>query len=202
MKFYILSTLVISVLLFGSAWAENESSPNSFRLSFDLESGQMYGETAGSGLIDLYLTLNNTTVAEIYGWESSIEILGQAFVTDVNFPNGGVNEGTNQSFRVSYPDPLQCEPTNHLATISIFSYPGSYANCIGIFGDYPSESETGLAIKISSEEFSDVLARVYNNSQIGAQLNGEIPLIGNPWVCQDVVPNEPTSWDAIKSCYR
>jgi len=149
----------------------------------------------------LYIVLLNPAHSELFGWEASYEVVGEAIVLTTELAGVATNSGGQREFRVEYSSPLPCTEMTVLATISVMSLESSPScfvlgglNGASILGDLP-------VLKWANGELQQAIAG-------GIDEGGAAQLLNCPatpeqhYFCVGTVAQKKLNWGTIKSLYR
>jgi len=194
--------LAVLVLVASSAFAVGDQGPNMLGFYFDTDATVWFDVDESVVARDIYLVLTNPTVGEIVGWEAAYDVYGSADLVDSEVFHAGVNSAGGTAFEVVYPSPLPCDGPTVLASITVIAWDNS-ENCIMLFGvDAPSVPGDLPVLYLEGGAFLQAETCVFEGSQASAQYNGDGPVIGSPWPCEQVTPVSGVSWSALKGLFR
>ena len=199
---YLVTSMIVLTICAPSAMAIGDQGPNMLGFYFDTDATEYYAEGAPYELLQVHLILTNPTMSEISGWEAGYDIFGSAWINEPILYNGGVNSLSGQYFSVTYLSPLHCTGPTPLASIPLIPIDDS-CNCIRLFGvEEPSVPGELPVLYLSDGSYLQVETCVFDGSDASAQLNGDVPVIGSPWPCEDLVQVSGVSWGALKRLFR
>ena len=196
------ATLAVLVLMASSAFAVGDQGPNMLGFYFDPDGTVWFDADESAVARDIYLVLTNPTVGEIVGWEAAYDVYGSADLVDSEVFYAGVNSAEGTAFEVVYPSPVPCDGPTVLASITVIAWDSS-ASCIMLYGvDAPSVPGDLPVLYLDGGVFLQAATCVFAGSQASAQYNGDIPVIGSPWACEQITPVSGVSWSALKGLLR